>query len=141
MLKSLLKKVENEEISKSEMFRKLYKNGYSISEISNETDNHYSFVYNVIKNYSNKNDDIKLETNNKSNKISKSDLMKELYMKSDISISKISEICKTNYSYCWKVIDDLRKNDEEIQKLSDKFENEELDMDWIKDKIEEIENK
>ena len=37
--------------SKSDMFRQMYDEGYSIAEIANMTNNYYSFVHRVIKRY------------------------------------------------------------------------------------------
>lgn len=121
MLKELLKKVEKNEISKSEMFRRLYeKEEMSISSISKKTNNNYSFVYGVIRKYCDKND-IKLRKS-KSNKNTKSEKFRNDFLKG-MSIGEISKKYNSNYSYVWTVCDKYRKGDkyeEDLKKLNNK---------------------
>lgn len=108
-LNEMLKKVESEKMSKSEMFRKLYEeNEMSISEISKKTGNVYSFVYSVIERHCDKND-IELRTKSQSNKNTKANKFRELYDEG-LTIGEIAKETNSNYSYVWSVIDKYRKN-------------------------------
>lgn len=107
MLKELKVKVENGEISKSEMFRQLYEADYSISEISKKTGNVYSFVYSVIERHCDKNG-LELRTKSKDSE-TKASKFRELYDEG-LTIGEIAKELNSNYSYVWSVIDKYRKN-------------------------------
>lgn len=106
-LKELKKNVEENKISKSEMFRKLYEEEeMSISEISKKTNNVYSFVYSVIDKYCEKND-IELRTKSQ-DKNTKAQKFREMYDEG-MTIGEIAKETNSNYSYVWTVVDKYRK--------------------------------
>lgn len=93
--------------SKSEVFRKMYKWGFSISEISNIMNSHYSFVYGVISN------SFEIE---KSQKTSKSDIIREMCDKG-MTVGNIAKELNSNYSFVHSVCKKYKESSEYLEKL------------------------
>lgn len=88
--------------SKSDLMRKLYENGKSVSDISKLLNSHYSFVYGVIDRYSDGN--IRKEV-----KESKSDVIRNMWDK-NMSVGEISKELNSNYSYVFSVVKKYRES-------------------------------
>lgn len=82
--------------SKSVRMKELYDEGYTVSEISNKLDCHYSFVYGVIQKHCN-------GVVPSTKKDSKSDLFRKLYDEG-MAIGDIAKQTNSNYSYVFSVI-------------------------------------
>lgn len=96
--------VEMKKVNKSEVMRKLFKDGKSVSEISKEMNVNYSYVYQVVS----KMDGFEKK---KDKGERKSDVIRKLW-KEGKSVGEISYELRTNYSYVWKVVDDYRRSEE-----------------------------
>lgn len=107
-----IEKVVNSELSKSKRFIELFELGVEIKEIANIMNVRYNFVYNVISNYVNINDNIQLvekEKNSKKNQII------ELFEQNK-TMKEISIDLKTNYNYVFNVI---KKYKEELNEKAE----------------------
>lgn len=96
---SQLQKLLNESTSKSEVMRKLYDDGKSVSEIAKLLKSHYSFVYGVIQRHC---DDSSIEMR-KSVKTSKSDEIRKLYDEG-LTVGEVAKQLNSNYSFVFSVI-------------------------------------
>lgn len=97
------KSMEKETVigSKSERMKQLYDQGYTVSEISNKLECHYSFVYGVIQKHCN-------GVVPSTKKESKSDLFRQMY-DTGTSIGDIAKQTNSNYSYVFSVIKKYRE--------------------------------
>ena len=100
MKKQINEIINNNNLSKSQKFIKLYDLELEIKEIATLMNVRYNFVYNVISNYTRIND-IELRTN-KTNENSKKNLILQLY-KTGKSNTEIAKELKTNYNYVYKI--------------------------------------
>jgi transposase len=82
--------------SKSDLMRKLYDDGMSVSEISKTLESHYSFVYGVIQRHT---DGVIRQTV----KESKSDVIRKMYDDGS-TIGEIAKQLNSNYSYVFSVV-------------------------------------
>lgn len=90
----------NKAISKSQMMKDLADLGYSIKEIAELADVRYNFVYNVVSNYFNLNQDFQIENTAKAGK---KDEIIAMYLQGKKN-KEISIELKTNYNYVFNVI-------------------------------------
>lgn len=90
---------------KSDEMRKLWSEGLSISQISKQTNSHYSFVYETIKKFARKSNTS--FSTNQPEKLKKSDEFRKLY-DDGCTIGQIAKQTNSNYSYVWTVIDKYR---------------------------------
>lgn len=106
-----VKTVLNENITKSEKFRKLYDLGLTVAEISKLTSSVYSFVYGVIDRYS----DGKIRQEKTT---TKTDLFKNDY-DLGLSIGEISKKHNSNYSWVHSTIKKYRSSKNYVSKRKD----------------------
>jgi transposase-like protein len=90
----------NESLSKSQKMKDLADLGYTIKEIAELTGVRYNFVYNVVSNYFNLNQDFAVEATAKAGK---KESIIELHL-AGRSKKEISIELKTNYNYVFNVI-------------------------------------
>ncbi len=101
--------------TKSALFRYLYDQKLNVSQISKLTNNHYSFVYSIIDEYS----EGKIRSE-KRNSISKSNIFRQEYL-SGKTIGEIAKSTNSNYSYVFSVIKKYRESDKyeaDLKKLT-----------------------
>lgn len=78
----------------------------TIAEIAENQDVRYAFAYQVIRRYCDKNN-YEMPTNNTGD--SKADTIRQLF-DDGLTIGEIAKQLNTNYSYCWQVCDEHRKD-------------------------------
>lgn len=101
------KKTDTKKQTKSDMMRKMWSEGTSISDIAKQTDSHYSFVYETIKKFARKQN--KEFTTNQPQRERRADKFREDY-ENGLSIGEIAKKHNANYSYVWTVIDKVRNS-------------------------------
>ncbi|MNO67356.1 hypothetical protein D3C76_581610 [compost metagenome] len=97
---TVLNTLAKDEVSKSQAMKDLADLGYTIKEISEMTKTRYNFVYNVVSNYFNLNQDFRIEAPQKAGK--KEEII-ALY-KEGMSNKAISIQLRTNYNYVFNVL-------------------------------------
>lgn len=102
---SKTKQNKNKTESKSDVMRKMWSEGVSISDIAKQTHSHYSFVYETVKKFARK-QNVEFTTN-QPQKERRADKFREDYQ-AGMSIGEIAKKHNANYSYVWTVIDKLR---------------------------------
>ena len=98
MTKAEIKKVMDQEISKSQKMIRLYNGGLEVKEIANVMGVRYNFVYNVVSNYCRMND-LQMRVVQKENKKAKIIQLIEAG-KSNVEISAETKCC---YNYVFSV--------------------------------------
>jgi len=96
-------------MTKSAQIREMFKENedITISEIAEELDIRYQYVYQVLRKYCAEND-VEMPVNN--NGETKADKIRELW-DDGMTIGDIAKELETNYTYCWSVVDKYRKDD------------------------------
>lgn len=93
-------------MNKSEVMRKMWDEGKSVSEISKELGCHYSYVYGVIERHVGK-DNMRDRVKDR-NEQTKSSEFRKLWDEGK-TIGEIAKMTNSNYSYVWSVIEKYRK--------------------------------
>lgn len=98
-------------MSKSEMMRSMWDEGRTIADISKELGCVYSYVYGVIDRYElSKGNDIRGAKKTGSSKADKVRALYEAGMEiGDICREMVKEGVYINYSYCWSIVNKVRK--------------------------------
>lgn len=99
------KNILNSEDSKSSKIKRLFLIGYEIKEIANFLNIRYNFVYNVIQNFTIIQDIQTIQNNT----ISKKDEINRLFQENK-SPKEIAIILKTNLNYIYKIIAEIKDN-------------------------------
>ena len=111
MTKAEIKKVMDQEISKSQKMIQLYNGGLEVKEIANVMGVRYNFVYNVVSNYCRMND-IQMRVVKKENK--KATIIQLIEAgKSNVEISAETKCC---YNYVFSVRKAYEKEKQAVAK-------------------------
>lgn len=111
MTKAEIKKVMDQEISKSQKMIQLYNGGLEVKEIANVMGVRYNFVYNVVSNYCRMND-IQMRVVQKENK--KATIIQLIEAgKSNVEISAETKCC---YNYVFSVRKAYEKEKQAVAK-------------------------
>jgi len=93
--------------NKSEVMRKMYDDGMSVSQISKKMNCHYSYVYGVIQRYCNK-QGIEMRREKKE---TKSDVIRKMY-DDGMKVGQIAKQLNSNYSFVFSVVKKYRESKE-----------------------------
>ena len=95
-----------------EQIKKLHNDGKGTDEIAEELEVMESFVYRVVHGFGGTN----------GGSISKSEMIRVSYLFSDKSQKELADELETSTSYLWRVLDELKKDEELMEKLYKKWE-------------------